>query len=84
MDYFSEVLQCTIAVTSFPAPTQSVCLVGGCVDTASEDYMGESGCVQNNFHNTLPPLEKRETRLCPLRYEVELAWVVGWGGESVI
>ena len=68
--------------TSYPPTAQSVCLVGGCVDTASEDYMGESGCVQNNFHNTLPPLEKKETRLSPLRYEVELAW--WWGGESVI
>ena len=68
--------------TSYPPTAQSVCLVGGCVDTASEDYMGESGCVQNKFHNTLPPLEKKETRLSPLRYEVELAgW---WGGESVI
>ena len=61
-----------------------MCLVGGCVDTASEDYMGESAVCRIIF--TLPPLEKikQETRLCPLRYEVELARVVGWGGESVI
>ena len=67
--------------TSYP-PTQSVCLVGGCVDTASEDYLGESPCVQNNFHKKrLQHLYKKEKDL-----DLKLNWPLwlGWGGESVI
>lgn len=59
-----------------------MCLVGGCVDTASEDYLGESPCVQNNFHKKrLQHLYKKEKDL-----DLKLNWplLLGWGGESVI
>ena len=38
--------------------------------------------MQNNFHSATSGENKMETRLCPLRYEVELARVVGRGGRA--
>ena len=81
VNYCSEWLQwlivwtCAVDLLScYPAPTQSVCLVGGCVDTASEDYMGESGCVQNIFHLQHLSGKKEKQHL-----DLKLGWVGGWG-----
>ena len=46
------------------------------MDTASEDYMGESGCVQNNFHLQHLSGKKEKQHL-----DLKLGWVGGWVGE---